>query len=75
MSSSRGSSQPRDLTQVSCIAGRFFTTEPYQKACHWEPEWLESVGVHCEVPRGRETETEAITCRNMDAKQVLRRKK
>ena len=28
MSSSRGSSQPKDQTQVSCIAGRFFTTEP-----------------------------------------------
>ena len=27
MPSSRGSSQPRDWTQVSCIAGRFFTTE------------------------------------------------
>ena len=27
ISSSRGSSQPRDLTCVSCIAGRFFTTE------------------------------------------------
>ena len=26
MPSSRGSSQPRDQTQVSCIAGRFFTT-------------------------------------------------
>ena len=25
MHSSRGSSQPRDGTQVSCIAGRFFT--------------------------------------------------
>ena len=25
---SRRSSQPRDQTQVSCIAGRFFTTEP-----------------------------------------------
>ena len=25
---SRGSSQPRDQTQVSCTAGRFFTTEP-----------------------------------------------
>ena len=25
MPSSRGSSQPRDETQVSCIAGRFFT--------------------------------------------------
>ena len=26
LSSSRGSSQPRDQTQVSCITGRFFTT-------------------------------------------------
>ena len=25
---SRGSSHPRDRTQVSCIAGRFFTAEP-----------------------------------------------
>ena len=28
---SRGSSWPRDGTQASCIAGRFFTTEPLQK--------------------------------------------
>ena len=28
---SRGSSQPRDQTQVSCIAGRFFTAEPHGK--------------------------------------------
>ena len=28
---SRGSSQPRDQTQVSHIAGRFFTTEPLGK--------------------------------------------
>ena len=28
MPASRGSAQPRDWTQVSCIAGRFFTTEP-----------------------------------------------
>ena len=31
ISFSRGSSQPRDQTQVSCIAGRFFTTEPLGK--------------------------------------------
>ena len=30
---SRGPSQPRDQTQVSCIAGRFFTTEPPGKPC------------------------------------------
>ena len=29
---SRGSSQPRDLTQVSHIAGRFFTTEATKEA-------------------------------------------
>ena len=28
VSSSRGSSRPRDPTHVCCIAGRFFTTEP-----------------------------------------------
>ena len=28
---SRGSSQPRDQTQVSWIAGRFFTSEPQGK--------------------------------------------
>ena len=28
ISSSRGPSQCRDRTHVSCIAGRFFTTEP-----------------------------------------------
>jgi len=31
ISSSRGSSQPRDRTHVSCIAGRFFTAEPPRK--------------------------------------------
>ena len=36
ISSSRGSSQPKDQTLVSCIAGRFFTTEPPGKL-----PWLE----------------------------------
>ena len=31
MPSSRGSFGPRDWTQVSCIAGRFFTTQPPEK--------------------------------------------
>ena len=31
MPSSRASSQPRDRTQVSCLAGRFFTTTPPRK--------------------------------------------
>ena len=31
MSSSRGSSQPRDLTRASCIVGGFFTTKPEGK--------------------------------------------
>ena len=31
ISFSRGSSQPREQTCVSCIAGRFFTTEPLEK--------------------------------------------
>ena len=33
MSYSMGSSRPRDQTQVSCIAGRFFTSEPPGKPC------------------------------------------
>ena len=51
---SRGSSQPREWTQVSCIAGRFFTIwttrethystkpisiSPYQEKCDWA--WVE----------------------------------
>ena len=32
MPSSRGSSQPRDRTQVSCIAGGFFTISPIREA-------------------------------------------
>ena len=34
MPSSRGSSQPRDRTLVSCIAVRFFTAEPPGKSIH-----------------------------------------
>ena len=31
---SRGSSQPRDLAQVSRVAGGFFTAEPPGSKCH-----------------------------------------
>ena len=31
---SRGSSQPKDQTQVSCIAGRAFTICPSREACY-----------------------------------------
>ena len=31
ISLSKGSSQPRDWTHISCIAGRFFTTEPLER--------------------------------------------
>ena len=34
ISSSKGSSLPRDRTQISCIAGGFFSTEPPGKP-HW----------------------------------------
>ena len=34
VSISKGSSQPRDWTQVSCIAGRFFTIEPREAVLH-----------------------------------------
>ena len=32
---SRGSSQPRDWTGISCIAGRFFTNWAMREALHW----------------------------------------
>ena len=35
ISSCRGSSQPRDQIHVSCIAGKFFTTEPVGKPRSW----------------------------------------
>ena len=34
---SRGSSQPRDKTRISCIADRFFTTEPPGKPMLMRP--------------------------------------
>ena len=37
ISFSRGFSQPRDGTRVSCIADRFFTTEPPGKSIHIDP--------------------------------------
>ena len=47
MPSSRGSSQPRDRTQVSCIAGRFFTiwaTRDLSSSC-----LQQGVGSHCRL--------------------------
>ena len=45
---SRGSSQPRDWTQVSCITGRFFTSWATREAClylwkvtNWHPSLLQ----------------------------------
>ena len=37
--SSRESSQPRDQTQVSCMAGEFFTNEPRVKAKEIDLIW------------------------------------
>ena len=39
---SRGSSWPRDWTQVSCTAGRFFTIWATREACRQDLEWSES---------------------------------
>ena len=35
---SRGSSQPRDQTQVSCISGRFFTSWATREALYYSLE-------------------------------------
>ena len=47
MLSSRGSSQPRDWTQVSCTAGRFFTVWATREAhhqCLWPLNWRRQEG-------------------------------
>ena len=43
MTSSRGSSWPRDQTRVSWIAGRFFTAEPLRKPLKWTYPWANSM--------------------------------
>ena len=46
--SQRGSSQPRDQTQVSCIAGRFFTTwaTPKKQLCYFKNTMTHWWGLH-----------------------------
>ena len=46
MPSSRGSSQPRDRTCVSCIAGRFFTHQ-----ATWEAPMKEKLFCMVQVPK------------------------
>ena len=52
--SSRGSSQPRDQTWVSCIPGRFFATTPQEFPGHWGVHrfnaWSSPGGFH--MPQG-----------------------
>ena len=43
MTSSRGSSWPRDQTQVSGLAGGFFTAEPLRKPLNWTYPWANSM--------------------------------
>ena len=43
---SRGSSQPRDRTGVSCIAGRFFTNWAIREARQWK-----KLSINCNWPR------------------------
>ena len=55
ISFSRGSSPPRDQTHISCITGRFFTTEPPRKpklGAGWRGEGLEST-LFCQVSSGQ----------------------
>ena len=43
---SRGSFQPRDWTQVSCIAGRFFTAGGQREALRpWQRSWGRRLGI------------------------------
>ena len=56
ISFSRGSSQPRDRTRVSCIAGRRFTIWAIREAPNWKPsykEWMNEWKLFCsEQPHG-----------------------
>ena len=64
ISSFRGYSQPRDRTQVSCIAGRFFTTEPPGKPSI-------RCGSHkSNRPESRERERDAVVESRDDGKLV-----
>ena len=42
--SSRASSEPRDQTQVSCIAGGFFTIWATREAQYWSAQPIPSLG-------------------------------
>ena len=42
---SRGSSQPRDQTQVSCIAGEFFTVWATREAPFWQNLYLKKISL------------------------------
>jgi len=57
---SRGSSQPRDGTQVSCIAGRFFISEPPGKPWSMCIYTLSYTQTHTHTYRERETERERM---------------
>ena len=43
MPSSRGSTQSRDRTHVSCMAGKFFTVEPLEKLKDQEKDIFETL--------------------------------
>ena len=64
---SRGSSQPRDRTQVSGIVGRFFTTEP-----QGSPRILEWVASLCQrIFPTQETSRGLLHCRQMGSLVVV----
>ena len=42
---SRGSSQPRDRAQVSCIAGRFFTVGARREVLHVELDLYKTIQI------------------------------
>ena len=63
ISFSRGVFQPRDGTWVSCIAGRFFTTEPLGSMVVLNCIWLYLIGYVCAVqePGGKLSSTYLVT--------------
>ena len=64
MSSSRGSSPPRDRTQVSCIAGRFFTREARSRSLlfFYFKRWVSLVAQGVKNPPAMQESVQSLSC-------------
>ena len=66
---SRGSSRPRDWTQVFCIAGRFFTVWAIGGVLWWGLNWWKALWIH--YPFALRPSFTQVSSRNMNSIPVL----